>query len=151
MLKDEIQKQFVEAFKARDSFRSTLLNMVKSAIQYKEIDLKAKSQELNDEIILQVIQSEIKKRKEAITLYVQGNRMELADKEEKEIEILKKFLPTPLTAKEIEIEVDKIILGLQAKTMQDFGKVMKAVNQTLKGKTDGLTLKNLVEGKLNKE
>ena len=151
MLMDEIQNQLITARKSKDSFRLTLLNMLKSAIRYNNlVDQNEKREEIRDELVLRTIQSEIKKRKEAITLYIQGHRPELAEKEEKEILILKEFLPAPISDKEIELEIEKIISEINAKDMKEFGKVMKLANQTLKGKADGLIIKNIVEKKLNK-
>ena len=145
MLMDEIQQQFLHAFKAHDTLKANLLNMVKSAVQYKVIELREKKQELTDEMVQQILQTEIKKRKEAVELYKKGNRLELAEKEEKEIVLLGQFLPKPLTSEEVEKEVKKIIETTKASGKKDFGLVMKSANASLRGKADGMTIKNLVE------
>jgi uncharacterized protein len=145
MLIDDIQSQFIQAFKAHDSLKANLLNMIKSAVQYKVVELREKKIDLTDEMVEQIIQSEIKKRKEAIDLYKKGNRLELAEKEEKEIEILSHFLPKPLTEDEIICEINKIILLAKATGKKDFSIVMKAANQVLRGKADGMLIKTTVE------
>jgi uncharacterized protein YqeY len=145
MLIDDIQLQFIQAFKAHDTVQANLLNMIKSAVQYKVVDLREKNMELTDDMVRQIIQVEIKKRKEAIDLYKKGNRMELAEKEEKEIEILSHFLPKPLTQDELEASVNQLIVALNASGKKDFGMVMKSANQTLRGKADGMLIKTTVE------
>ena len=145
MLIDEIQKNFVEAFKSHDSFKANLLNMIKSAVQYKVIDLREKKAELTDEMVMQIIQSEIKKRKEAIDLYKKGNRLDLAEKEEKEIILLSIYLPKPLTEDEIRNRIKEFIISAKAVNKKDFGAVMKLANQALRGKADGMLIKTIVE------
>lgn len=145
MLIDEIQAQFLQAFKAHDSLKANLLNMIKSAVQYKAVELRERKLEVTDLMVQQIIQSEIKKRKEAVELYQKGNRPELAEKEEKEILLLSQFLPKPLTEEEVLIELKKIIADTNASGKKDFGLVMKAANATLRGKADGMMIKNLVE------
>jgi uncharacterized protein YqeY len=145
MLIDEIQKNFVEAFKSHDSFKANLLNMIKSAVQYKVIDLREKQTELTDEMVIQIIQSEIKKRKEAIDLYKKGNRLDLAEKEEKEIILLSIYLPQPLTEDEIRNRIKEFIISTKATSKKDFGAVMKLANQALRGKADGMLIKTIVE------
>ena len=107
-LKQEIQNSANEALKAGDQLILGTLRMVLAAITSKEKEKRykiskekpnlkeeelAKESELTDEQVLDVISSEIKKRKDAILLYEKGNRQELADKEKKEVAILKKYLP----------------------------------------------------------
>jgi len=150
MLIDDIQAQFLHAFKAHDTLQANLLNMIKSAVQYKVVDLREKNIELTDDMVRQIIQMEIKKRKEAIDLYKKGNRLELAEKEEKEIEILSHFLPKPLTEDEIISEINKIILSTNATGKKDFGIVMKSANQILRGKADGMLIKTNVDKLLGK-
>jgi len=150
MLIDDIQAQFLQAFKAHDTLQANLLNMIKSAVQYKVVDLREKNMELTDDMVRQIIQMEIKKRKEAIDLYKKGNRLELAEKEEKEIEILSHFLPKPLTEDEIISEINKIILSTNATGKKDFGIVMKSANLILRGKADGMLIKTNVDKLLEK-
>lgn len=145
MLIDDIQEQFLQAFKSHDTLRANLLNMVKSAVQYKVVDLREKNLTLTDDMVRQIIQVEIKKRREAVDLYKKGNRLELADKEEKEIEILSHFLPKPLSEDEVVTEINQLIATLKASGKKDFGLVMKSANQVLRGKADGMMIKTTVE------
>ena len=109
--------------------------IIKNEKDIKEGDLVKKS-ELTDEEIVDLIFAEIKKRKEAIVLYRQGKREELAEKEEAEIEILKKYLPEQISEKEIENLAKEAIKNTGAKSISDMGKVMKELMPKLKGKAE---------------
>ena len=116
-LKQQIQSSTTEAMKAKDQFLVGTLRMLLAAILTKEKDKRykiskekpdsaedalIKESELTDEQVLEVISSEIKKRKDAIVLYEQGKRPELAEREQKELEILKKYLPAQLSVDELK-------------------------------------------------
>ncbi len=122
-----------------------VLRSLKSALRNKEIDLK---KELTEEEGIKVLQNQVKSREQAIELYIQGNRPELSEKEKFEIKIIQAYLPEPLTEAEMEIEVSQTISELQAKSMKDMGKVMKALSQKLGTRADGKVLSNLVRQKL---
>ena len=109
--------------------------IIKNEKDIKEGDLVKKS-ELTDEEIVDLIFAEIKKRKEAIVLYRQGKREELAEKEEAEIEILKKYLPEQISEEEIENLAKEAIKNTGAKSISDMGKVMKELMPKLKGKAE---------------
>ncbi|HHE38568.1 MAG TPA: GatB/YqeY domain-containing protein [Candidatus Cloacimonetes bacterium] len=122
-----------------------VLRSLKSALKYIEIEQK---KELTEEESIKVLKNQVKSREQAIELYIQGNRPELAEKEEFEIKIIKAYLPEPLTEAEMETEVTKTISELQAESMKDMGKVMKALSQKLGTRADGKILSNLVRQKL---
>ncbi len=122
-----------------------VLRSLKSALKYIEIDMK---KELTEEESIKVLQNQVKTREQAIELYIQGNRPELAEKEKFEIKIIRTYLPEPLTEAEMEIEVTQTISELQAESMKDMGKVMKALSQKLGTRADGKVLSNLVRQKL---
>ena len=122
-----------------------VLRSLKSALKYIEIEQK---KELTEEESIKVLQNQVKSREQAIELYIQGNRLELAEKEKFEIEIIRTYLPKPLTEAIMEIEVTQTISELQAESMKDMGKVMKALSQKLGIRADGKILSNLVRQKL---
>src|SRR3989344_6452122 len=123
MLKDKIQGDLQEAMIARDELRLSTLRMLKSGIQYFEIQ-KGAGYEVTDEDVIEVIGREIKKRKESIELYKKGGREELAQKEEQELQILKAYLPEQIPEDEIRKLVEEAIAQTGASGMQDMGKVM---------------------------
>jgi len=144
-IKDQINQDCKNAIKAQDELKSTTLRMLKSALHNEVIK---KQDELNDAEICNILNKEVKKREEARKFYLQGNRKELAEKEEKEIEIIKKYLPAQLGDDEIEKEVMATIKTIGASGMQDFGKVMKELMPKLKGRVPGDKVSEILKNKL---
>lgn len=155
MLKQQIQNSTNEALKAGDAFLVGTLRMVLAAILTKEKDKKYKEKlendaQLSDEEVIDVISSEIKKRKDAIVLYEQGNRPELAEREKNEIDVLIKYLPEQLSEEELKKLVAESVASTGAKEMRDMGKVMADLNPKIKGKADGGTVSKIVKELLSK-
>ena len=165
MLKQQIKNAVNEALKSGDQLSSGTLRMLLASILTKEKDKRykiatekpdtteenlIKESELTDEQILEVISSEIKKRRDSIVLYIQGKRPELADKEQKEIEILQKYLPEQLKPEEIKKLVEESIAKVGAKEMKDMGKVMADLNPKVKGKAEGGEVSRIVKELLSK-
>jgi len=165
MLKAQIQKDATEALKAGNQVVLGTLRMLLASISVKEKekrykiskekpdaseDILTKDSELTDEQVLETVSSEIKKRKDAIALYIQGKRSELAEKEQAEIEVLKKYLPEQLSTEEIKKVVKESIAKTGAKEMKDMGKVMADLNPKVKGKADGGEVSKIVKELLNK-
>jgi len=165
MLKQQIKNAVNEALKSGDQLSSGTLRMLLASILTKEKDKRykiatekpdtteenlIKESELTDEQILEVISSEIKKRRDSIALYIQGKRPELADKEGKEIEILQKYLPEQLKPEEIKKLVEESIAKVGAKEMKDMGKVMADLNPKVKGKAEGGEVSRIVKELLSK-
>ncbi|MBD3282415.1 MAG: GatB/YqeY domain-containing protein [Candidatus Portnoybacteria bacterium] len=146
-LKEKISSDVKEAMKKKDELTLTTLRGVLSSIKNKEID---KKEELNEEEALEVLMSEAKKRKDSIQEFKKGNRPDLVEKEEKELEILKEYLPEQLSEEQIKEEAKKTIEEVNAVGPQDTGKVMGALMPKLKGKADGnlvsKTVQDLLKG-----
>ena len=145
-LKSEITADITKAVKARDQFTVDALRMVISAVKNKEIEKKA---DIDDKAIISLLSTLVKQRREAAELYRKGNREELAAKEEKEIELLKKYLPEALS----DDELVKIVAGaaeeVGASSLADMGKVMKAVMVKVAGRADGTVVSDLVKKQLS--
>ncbi|MCX6723839.1 MAG: GatB/YqeY domain-containing protein [Candidatus Staskawiczbacteria bacterium] len=155
MLKKQIQQDSTEALKLGEQFRLGVLRMLLAAILTKEKDKRYKKKlqadaELTDEQILEVISSEIKKRKDAIVLYEQGKRPELAEREKKEIEVLKKYLPEQLSQEELKKLVVESITKVGAKEMKDTGKIMADLMPKVKGKAEGSEISKIIKELLTK-
>jgi uncharacterized protein YqeY len=133
---------------ARDEERLSTVRMLKSAIQYFEIQKGGAGYEASDEDVIEVVGKEIKKRKESIELYEKGGRQELADKEKREMEILQKYLPEQLSEEEVHKLIDSAVSQAGASTMQDMGKVMGILSPQIKGKADGGMVSAIVREKL---
>jgi hypothetical protein len=145
-LRDDISTQVVTALKAGDKLRVSTLRLLFSTIRYKEIDSKA---ELTNEEVHLLVGTMIKQRRESIEQFRKGGRDDLADKEEKELEILKELQPEQMSAEGIAKVVSETAESLGAKTMQDMGKLMGAVMGKLKGKADGNLVREAVQSFLS--
>ncbi len=150
MLKQNIQNSIKEAMKSGDQFVVETLRMLMASVLTKEKDKKFKEKsekevQLTEEEIIDSVSSEIKKRKDAIELYTKGNRPELAEKEQKEIEILKKYLPEQLSEDDLKKLVEEAIAETGAKEIKDMGKVMAELNSKIKGKADGGEVSKIVK------
>ena len=146
---DDLQKEYIKAFKNKDSIRANVFSMLKSELKYKEIEFRSSNKEIAENDILDIIKLEVKKHNESIELYKKGGRIDLAEKEEQELKIIKELLPAEMTSDDIKIVVQKYIKELEPKGMSDFGKVMKEVARDLKGKAEGSIIKKIVEEEIN--
>ena len=159
-LKEIIQGDLNEAIKGKEELRCSVLRMVIAAILNREKekrykltkekpDLKeselAKESQLTDEEVIEVVSSEIKKRRESVAGYEKGGRDELAEKEKKEIEILQKYLPEQLSEEELKKLVQEAIDKVGAKEQKDMGKVMAELMPSVKGKADGSLISKVVK------
>ena len=148
MLKDTIQNDLKNAMLAKDESKLSTIRMLKSAIQYFEIQKGGAGYTATDEDVVEVVGREIKKRKESIELYEKGDRQELADKEKEELEMLSVYLPEQLTEAEIRKLVEEAITALGASQMSHMGKVMGILSSKIKGKADGGMVSSIVREKL---
>lgn len=148
MLKQQIQEDLKNAMFAKDENKLSTIRMLKSAIQYYEIQKGGAGYEATDEDVIDVIGKEVKKRKESIELYEKGGRTESAEKEREEAKILEDYLPQQLSENEIAQFVDAAISQTGATSIQDMGKVMGVLMPKTKGKADSTLISNLVRQKL---
>lgn len=148
-LKEQIQNDLKDAMRAKDEQKLSIVRMLKSAIQYYEIQKGGAGYTASDEDVIDVVGKEIKKRKESIALYEQGGRPELAEKEKKEIEVLQTYLPEQLSEDEIKKIVEEAINQTGASEMKDMGKVMSTLMPKIKGKADNSIVSTLVREKLS--
>ena len=164
-LKQEIQSAVNESLKSGEQLRAGTLRMVLAAATSKEKEKRykiskekpslkeeelAKESALTDQELIDVISSEIKKRKDAILLYEKGNRQELADKEKKEVEILKKYLPEQLSEDELKKLIAEAIAKVGAKELKDMGKVMQDLMPKVKGKADNSEISRIIKELLSR-
>ena len=140
-LKEQLNDAMKAAMKARDNLRLSAVRMVRAAIANREIDTRT---ELDDQAVVDVISTLAKQRRESIRMYRDGNRDELAEKEELELAVLLEFLPAQLSPDEIDALIRKIILDIDAHGAKDMGRVMKAVTPLTAGKADGKAVSEAV-------
>ena len=142
----KIQKDLTDAMKQKNEIKTSTLRLVISEVGNARI---AKGGELTDEDITQVISKEAKKRQESIEAFKKGERADLAEKEEKELAILKTYLPEPISDEELLKIVDSQISEVGARDMKDLGKVMSAVLSKVKGRAEGSAVAIIVKSKLS--
>ena len=145
-LKDLIKTQVTSSMKDGDKFRTTVLRMILAEIQKIEIEEKS---DLNELQITSILEKMIKQRNDAIAQFEQAKRQELADKEKKEIEIIKEFLPEQMSDDEVSELVSKIISEVGAQDMKDMGKVMGSLKPLIAGKADAGVVSQLVKKALS--
>ena len=145
-LEERLLEEMKQAMKSNDKLRLSTIRMIRSALKNKEIELR---KNLEDGEVAKVIQAMVRKGEESVEQFQIGGRMDLVDKEKKEIEILKSFLPQPLSQEEILQIIDQSIQETQASSPKDIGKVMKSVMPKIGGKADGKLINQLVKERLS--
>lgn len=138
-LYQQINEDLKKAMKAQDAFLLGTLRMVSSSLKYKAIDKKG---DLTDEECLKVLASEAKKRKDAIAAFFKGGRAELADKEKKELALIQKYLPKPLSEEELRAIIKKVA---KENAGLGFGPLMGKVMAQVKGKAEGNAVQKILK------
>jgi hypothetical protein len=154
MLKQQVEAELKNAMKNREALRLSVFRMLSTAIHNREIEKRTrvgtgKETPLEDEEILQVIRSEVKKRKDAADAYAEGKRPELAEKEKAEANILLAFLPAELLDEEIERVVAEGIAALGVASEKEFGKLIGWVKQRVGARASGERVAAIVKRKLS--
>lgn len=148
-LKAKLREELKQAMLARDVLKTSVLRLLLSSIGYYEIQKGGAGYEASDEDVLAVTQKEAKQRRDAIEEFKKANRPELAEKENKELEMLQVYLPQQMSEEEIKTLVKEAVAQTGAKTMQDMGKVMGALMPKVKGKSDGSLVSRIVKESLS--
>ena len=143
MLEEKIMSDYKEAMKNKDTIKSSALSFLRSEMMNAAIDKRKKN--LDDSEIISVIKKQIKQRQDSIEQFEKGNRMDLAEKEKKELAILKAYLPQQLAPEAVRSAVKEVIAAVGAQGMKDMGKVMKEVTAKLEGKADGKAVSEIVK------
>ncbi len=146
-LAEKIQKDIVDAMRAKDELRLSVLRGIKSAIKLKEVE---KIRALDEAESIQILQTLVKQRKESIEQFTKGNRLDLAGKETKELAIIETYLPAGATDAEMDAAIAKAIADTGANSIKQMGSVVKAAKAMLEGKTvDGKVLSDRVRQRLS--
>ena len=145
-IKEKLQQDLKESLKKKDSLKLNTVRSIINAIKNKEIDLR---RELEEDEIYEILNTLAKQRRESIEQYGKGGREDLVEKETKELEIIKEYLPEQLSEEEIEKIVKETIKEVNATSMKDMGKVMKAIMPKVKGRADGKKVNEMVKKILN--
>ena len=137
-MRDEISRRMKEALKAGDKLALSTIRLIAAALKDRDITARGSgiSEGITDDEILSMLQTMIKQRRESSAMYRNAGRSELAETEDKEIEIIQEFLPEQLGEDEIFAAIETAILQIRAVSVKDMGKVMAYLKQEYAGKMD---------------
>lgn len=147
---EQIEKDYIQAYKAKDSVRLTVLRLLKTAVKNRLVDLRRPGGTLDDSEMLDLIIKEGKQRQDSIEQYNAANRSDLADKEAAELAVLQSYLPSPLSGEELTAVIDAAIAATGAASPRDMGKVISSIMTEHKGRVDGKALSAAVKVRLGK-
>lgn len=138
MIRETLKKELIEALKEKNETKTATIRLINAAIKDKDIEVRPKGNTdgIDETAILSLLQSMIKQRKESIEMYKKGNREDLVQKEQAEIDIIQSFLPKQMSEDDMKKAIQEIITEVSASSVKDMGKVMGALKQKYAGKMD---------------
>lgn len=143
---DKIKSDMVKAMKEQDKFRLSVIRMIKGSIDKERIDKKI---EITDEVVIDVLAKELKTREESKLEFSKAGRNDLVEGLDKEIAIIKEYLPEPLTDEEVDKIINDAFKETEASSIKDMGKVMKVVTPKVKGRCDMKEVSSKIKAKLS--
>ncbi len=147
-LEDKINQDYVTAMKARDPFTSSVLSFLRAQIKNVKVDKKLEL--VADIDVISVIKKLAKQRMDSISQFKAGGRMDLVEKEEKELAILKTYLPVEMPVEQLKSIVEEVVAASGAASIKDMGRVMKDVLARTAGQADNQTVSALVKERLSR-
>ena len=147
MLEEKILNDYKEAMKSRDTLKSSVLSFLR-ADMLNQATAKQKNK-LDDPEIVAVIKKQIKQRQDSIEQFTKGNRLEMAEKEKKELEMLKVYLPPELSAEQIKLLIEEVVVSTGSSGIKDMGRLMKELTVKIAGGADGKLVSDLVRQRLS--
>ncbi len=145
---EKLKQDMIDAMKSKDRERLTVIRMVKSAMDLEHIDHK---REIDDDLLIDVLNKQIKMRRDSIEEFSKAGRTDLVEKTQSEVDILLAYLPKQLSEQEISVEIDKIFEIVQPTSPKDMGKIMKEASAQLKGKADMKLVSEIIKTKLQEK
>lgn len=142
---EKLEKDMISAMKNQEKDRLTVIRMVKAALKQEQIDHK---KEINDDLLVDVVNKQIKMRKDSIVEFEKGNRQDLIDKTEAEIAVLKEYLPAQLSREDMLKVIDEMFAEVKPEGPKDMGKLMGMAQGKLKGKADMGEVSAIIKEKL---
>ena len=140
-LKQRLYEDLKKAMKTKDEIRTRTLRLIISSIKTLEVEKMA---EATDDDVFRVLSKECRKRVEAIEAYKKGGREDLANEEQRELEIIKSYMPKQLSEEELKEIVKNAVEETGSSSIKDLGRVMKVLMPRVKGRADGKTVNNIV-------
>ena len=151
-MRNELNENLKKAIKAQDKPRISTLRLINAAIKDRDIAVRSEenTEGVSDQEILVILSNMVKQRKHSIIQYEEGGRIELAEREREEIDIIEDFLPVQLTEDETHLEINKIITENADYNIRDIGKVMAELKKNFNGRMDFAKASSLVKALLTK-
>lgn len=142
---EKLEKDMITAMKEKDKDTLTVIRMIKASLKQEQIDHK---REINDELLVDVVNKQIKMRKDSLVEFEKGNRQDLIDKTNQELKVLMAYLPEQLSTEEVIKIIDEIFEEVKPESQKDMGKIMGPAQAKLKGKADMKEVSNIIREKL---
>ena len=149
MLYEKISQDMIEAMKAKDKDKVSTLRLLKAGIDKYLIDNKMERHEASDEVVIEVVSKQVKTHRESIEEFKKGNRQDLIDGLNKEIEVLSEYLPEQLSHEELVKVIDEVFDKIKPSSIKDMGLIMKELKPLVNGKSDMKEVNTIVKEKLN--
>lgn len=146
-LQERINEDLKVYMKSKDTFKLGVVRMVKGAVQLEKINLKR--EELSDEEIIKLISKQIKMRKDSIAEFTKAGRDDLVQQNEKEIDVLKEYMPEGMSEEEVINIINEAISSTGASNIKEMGKVMREVTPKVSGRFDMGRVSSIIKEKLN--
>ncbi len=146
-LQERINEDLKVYMKSKDTFKLGVVRMVKGAVQLEKINLK--KEELSDEEIIKLISKQIKMRKDSIAEFTKAGRLDLVQQNEKEIDVLKEYMPEEMSEEEVINIINEAISSTGASNIKEMGKVMREVTPKVSGRFDMGRVSSIIKEKLN--
>ena len=144
-LNERLNDDMKQAMKNQDKFKLSVIRMIRSTIKNIEID---KKKALDDNEVLEILNREIKQRKDSLQEFEKAGRDDLSEQVKQEIEIIAEYMPEPLSEEELNAIVQQTIQEVGASSKTDMGKVMSALMPKVKGRADGKLINQMVQANL---
>lgn len=150
MLREQLNNALKEAMRAKDSRAVATVRLILAALKDRDIAAREKGvmDGVGEDEVLAMLQTMIKQRQESIRLYEQGGRCELAEQEQEEIDVIRRFMPTPIEGAELETAVQMTIKEIGASNLKDMGRTMAALKERYPGRMDFSKASGIVRASL---
>ena len=142
---DKIQSDYIAAFKAKETVKKDVLGLLKGAILNAKIE---KKEDLTDDEIINIVEKQIKLRKDSKEEYMKANKMDVVETLDEEISVLMEYMPEQLSDEEVNKIIDEAFDTVKPSSPRDMGLIMKEVTPKLKGKADMKEVSNIIKSKL---
>ena len=150
MLRNSFKIELQKAMKDKDTVKVSTLRLIIAAIKDRDLSsrTKGREEEISDSEILEILAKMVKQRLETAKIYKKANRLELAENEEKEIVVIKKFMPSKLSNKELNVVIDQTINEVGAESLRDLGNVISVIKKKYSGRCDFAEVSQILRNKL---